>query len=43
MPAYPDPSVDTLEGYVWVVTPWKVQSIWSQDLEVTSEKPERVW
>ena len=31
---HPDRTVDTLEGYIWVETPWKVQSMWAAHLEI---------
>jgi hypothetical protein len=35
---HPDPTVETLEGYVWIETPWTVQSLWAAHLEV-AERP----
>jgi hypothetical protein len=29
-----------VDGYLWIVTPWKVQGVLSDDVEVTSQKPE---
>jgi hypothetical protein len=38
---HPDLTVDTLDGYVWVETPWKIQSLWAADLEIVEELPEQ--
>lgn len=35
---HPEPATTTIEGYVWVETPWKIQSLPAMDLEI-SEKP----
>lgn len=32
--AHPDPSVTTAEGYIWLDTGWKVQSMWAAHFEI---------
>jgi hypothetical protein len=35
---HPDATIDTLDGYIWVETPWKIQSLWAAHLEI-ADKP----
>jgi hypothetical protein len=36
---HPDPTLNTLDGYVWVETPWKIQSMWAAHLEIIDHDP----